>query len=168
MLWGGTPYVVNHIPRQGNKVEKVKNSLVELKDPSPAYPQINLLTPIKVTPYQVKFMPIPVSVDPGTDLIVHPQPRVSHNSHPCLVQVNSEKCICLPLTNATKKEKTSRKGTILGSYKKVEGPPCTKVNITYEIHNDPLPQNDHVKQGTRAQRLQELIESQDWKHFTGS
>lgn len=48
MVWGNTPYVVNHIPRQRNKVEWVKLDPVDVSKPSQSFPQINLLHPEKL------------------------------------------------------------------------------------------------------------------------
>ena len=69
--------------------------------------------------------------------------------------------------NSSNREKVFKPGTILGSYEAATAPPPQSVRATREIHNDLLPQNDHVTgQGTRTQRLAELIKKQKWPHLT--
>ena len=55
--------------------------------------------------------------------------------------------------NHTKREKTYRQGTILGSYEKVQEPVPMKINATHQIHNELLPKSDDVKgEGTREKK----------------
>ncbi len=43
------------------------------------------------------------------------------------------------------------------------------VNVTKKIHNDLIPQNDQAShQGTRVQKLKELMKRQNWQHLTCS
>ncbi len=168
MLWGNAPYVVNHIPRQINKVERVKPDPPDLSEPSLSLPQIHLHSE-KLPPYQIRFVSVTVKQEPGTTLLVYPQPRFSHNSHPFLVEVNRENAISLPLIIATKCDKTFKPGTILGSCEKVDLAPSPQVNVTQKIHNDLIPQTDQVKhQSTRVHKLRELIKSKNWQHLTRS
>ncbi len=128
MLWGDTPYVVNHIPRTRNRVECVKLDPPDLSEPT--LPQIHLLQPIKLPPYETRFVPITVKQEPGTTRVVYPQSRFNHNSHPFLVEVKPDNTISLPLINITKSDKTFRPGTILGSCEKVDVAPVSQVNVT--------------------------------------
>ncbi len=100
-------------------------------------------------------------------LLVHPQPRVSQRSYPCLVQVTSDNHIYLPLTNSSKSDKFFKAGTIPGSIEKAELIPSPQVNAAKQIHKDLLPHNDQVKHpGTRSQKLGQLIMSQKGQYLT--
>ncbi len=103
-------------------------------------------------------------------MLVYPQPRFSHSSHPFIVNVTSEQSIYVPLANTTKKQRTLKKGTIVASYEEVKVPPSSNVNATRRcIHNDLLPQNESTSEkGTRVKRLRELIKQQSWGHLTPS
>ncbi len=60
-------------------------------------------------------------------------------------------------------------GTILRSCARVDVDPVSSVNVTKKIHNDLIPQNDQPShQGTRVQKLEELMKRQNWQHLTGS
>ncbi len=167
LIWGDTPYTVNHIPRRKNKVSRVHTSPVELKNPVKEFKQINLKSPVFLDPYQTRFVPIPIQELPQTTLMVHPQSCFSHNSLPFLVNVTDENTIHVPLVNPTKAQKTFKKGTIVASYEEVDVPPPSEVRATRRIHNDLLPQNDQsVQKGTRVQRLRELIKTQKWERLT--
>ncbi len=117
LRWGNTPYVVNCVPRQRNKVERVKTEPVVLTEltHTPAYSHINLRQ-IKLGPYQTEFVSVPIKEKTQTLLVVHPQSRTSHNAHPCLVGANNEGLVHLPLVNATKSGRVFRTSTIIGSY----------------------------------------------------
>ncbi len=107
LLWGGTPYGINHIPRQKNKVQGVKIIPVELGNQVRTYQQVNLLSLIEISPYNTQFVAVEVKESPESHLVFYPQPRFSHNSHTYLLRVNQEHSIYLPLTNPTKKRKFS-------------------------------------------------------------
>ncbi len=87
MLWGNTSYVGNHIPRQRNRVERVKPDPPDLSEPTQSLAQIHLLQPVKLPPYETRFVPVTVKQKPGTTLVVYPQSRFNHNSQPFLVEV---------------------------------------------------------------------------------
>ncbi len=124
--------------------------------------------PIQLDPYQAKFVPVKVPETPESTLLMYPQPRFCHHSHPFIVNVTGEQSIYAPLVNSTEKQKTFRKGTIVASYEEVKVPPPDRVNATRRcIHNDLLPQNDTTsKKGTRVQRLGKLIKQQNWGHLS--
>lgn len=104
MSWGGASYVVSHISRNKKNVCHVQEDPVTLGDVSQGYTQISVKKPLSVNPYQSRFVPISVKETPNTTLIVYPQPRFLKNAQPCLVKVNDENNIFLPLMNHTKKE----------------------------------------------------------------
>ncbi len=129
-------------------------------------PRVNLISPVKLGAHQTKFLDVTVKETPGTTLIIYPQPLTSHNGHPCLVQVNGENTTHIPVTNPSKKERILKRGTCLGSYEKVEQPPSLAIRTTREIHNELLPHNDLVvQQGTRLQRLDEIISQLNLEHL---
>ncbi len=130
LIWGDTPYTINHIPRRQNKVSRVHTSPVELKDPVKEFKQINLKSPVFLDPYQSQFMSIPIHELPQSTLLVHPQSRFSHNSLIFLVSVTDENTIHVTLVNPTKTQKTFKKGTIVVSYEE------EYVGATRRIHND--------------------------------
>ena len=167
MVWGDASYIVHHISRNKKNVCRVREDPVTLKENPEGCTQIHVKLPLSIGPYQSKFTPIPVKEAPDTTLIIYPQPRFFQNTKPCLVKVNEENNILLPLMNHSKKEKTYNKGTILGSYEKVEDPISLRVNATHQIHNELVPKSDDVKEeGTRIQRLAKKINEQDWSHLS--
>ncbi len=85
MMWGDTQHTVNHIPRRKNKVTRVQTSPVEMQEATKNYQQINLTTPVRLDHYHTQFLCIPTIEPPQTTLLIHPQPRFSHNSHPLLL-----------------------------------------------------------------------------------
>ncbi len=164
IVCGDTPYVVYHIRRRKNTVSRVKSCPVELNKPHQKFNQVSLKAPVQLDPYQALFIPVVVPETSESTLLVYPQPRFCHNSHPFIVNVTSEQSIYVPLDNSTKKQKTFRKGTIVVLYEEVKIPPSNSVNATRRcIHNDLLPQNDTTSEkGTRVQRLSKLIKEQSW------
>ncbi len=73
----------------------------------------------------------------------------------------------LPLVDATKSGKVFRTGAIIGSYEKLTPESDNKIHVVIEVHNCLLPQNDQaIQQGSQAQRLAELVETQNWGHLT--
>ncbi len=143
---------------------------VELDKPHQKFTQVSLKAPVQLDPYQTKFVPVTVPETPESTLLMYPQPRFCHHSHPFIANVTSEQSIYVPLVNSTKKRKTFRKGTIVASYEEVKVPPSDRVNATRRrIHNDLLPQNDTTsKKGTCVQRLGKLIKQQNWGHLSPS
>ena len=167
MMWGGAPYVVNYLQRQKNQVDRVQLDPSDLFRPEETFQNLNLTKPEKLAPYQTRFVPIKVKQDPGASLIVYPQSHFSHNSHPFLVTVDTEQNVHLPLMNASKTEKTFRVGTVVGSVEPIEITACQSTQDTPQIQNDLLPHNDQASgQGTRTQRLGELVKKQKWQHLT--
>ncbi len=170
IIWGDTPYVVYHIHRRKNTVSRVQSCPVELESPHQKFSQISLKASIQLDPYQTQFVPVVVPETPESTLLVYPQPRFCHSSHPFIVNVTSEQSIYVPLVNPTKNHMTFKRGTIGASYEEVKVPPSSSVNATRRcIHNDLLPQNYSTSEkGTRVQRLRELIKQQSWGHLTSS
>ncbi len=167
IIWGDTPYTVNHIRRSKNTVSRVQSSLVELKSPRLKFSQISLKAPAQLNPYHTHFLPVPVPELPESTLLVYPQPQFSQGSHPFIVNVTNERSIYVPLANSPRKQKTLKKGTIVASYEEVKVPPPISVNATQRIHNDLLPQKGKTSEkGTRTQCLRELIKQQSWEHLT--
>ncbi len=65
-----------------------------------------------------------------------------------------------------KKPRTFERGTFVAPYEVVKVPFPSTIATIYRIHNDLLPQTDQITQkGTRVQRLQELIKTQNWEHL---
>ncbi len=119
---------------------------------------------VVLPPYQriIKFFP--VDEEPGTNVIVYSEARVSQWNYPCCVTVTDERQILCPVTNASKARKTLKVGTCLGSYEKAEEV-AEKVNTI--IQNDLLPHaNRPGTEGDREGKLRELLTKQDWTHLT--
>ncbi len=101
-------------------------------------------------PYQSQFIPLQVKEDPGTTLLIHPQPKVSHNTLPFLIKVNVQNTIYLPCVNSTKAVKEFKPGTLVGSYELFESdlehlsPETDVILNTREIQNDLLPTTDQA------------------------
>ena len=118
-------------------------------------------------PYQSQFMPLRVQENPGTTLLIHPQPKISHNSLPFLVKVNAQNPIYFPCVNNTKAVKEFKTGTLVGSYEPFDAEPedlrndTDVIRITHEIQNDLPPTTDQANiQGSRSERLTEIIKRQ--------
>ncbi len=135
LMWGNTPYVVNHIPKQKPRVSRVKFDPVEILKPSKTFSQIHLLHHEKLPPYQTRFVSVMVNQSPGTTLMLHPQPRFSHSSYPFLVKVTSEGHVYIPLTNGSISDKIFKTGTILGLIEKAELIPSPQVHATTQIQH---------------------------------
>ncbi len=89
-IWGDTPYTVNHIRRSKNTVMRVQSSPVELKNPHQKFSQISMEAPAQLDPYHTQFVPVSVPEPHESTLLVYPQPRFSHSSHPFIVNVTKE------------------------------------------------------------------------------
>ena len=173
IVWGDTPYVINHIKKQKGKVERVRiiPSTTTQEEHSK---RVNLTKPVRVEPYQSHFIPIVVKEKPGETLLVNPQPQISCNSLPFLTRINEDNAIYLPFINNTKRVKEFKQGTLLGSFEPLNSEILNniqpqKVHHTLEIQNDLLPANDQVntqQNSSRPERLTELIKQQKWNHLT--
>ncbi len=170
IIWGETPYIVYHIRHRKNTVSQVQSYPVELQNPHQKFSQISLKAPVQLDTYQSQFVPVVVPETQESTLLVYPQPRFCHSSHPFIVSVTSEQSIHVLLVNPTKKQRTLKKGTIVASYEEVKVPPSSNVSaIRRCIHSDLLPQNDSTSEkGIRVQCLCELIKQQSWGHLTPS
>ncbi len=128
----------------------------------PFLSQISLKASAQLDPYQAQFVPVIVPEPPETTLLVYPQSRFCHISHPFTVNFTNERSIYVPLVNPTRKQKTLKRGTIVASYEEVKVPPPSSVNATRRrIHNDLLPQNYQTSEkGTRTRCLRDLIKQQ--------
>ncbi len=115
IIWGDTPYTVNHIRRSKNTASRVQSSPVELKSPHQKFSQISLKAPAQLDPYHAQFVPVSVPEVCESTLLVYSQPRFSQSSHPFIVNVTNERSIHVPLANPTRKQKTLKKGTIVTS-----------------------------------------------------
>ncbi len=109
IIWGDTPYTVNHIRRSKNTVSRVQSRPVELKRPHQKFSQISLKAPAQLDPYHTQFVPVPVPELPESTLLVYPQPRFSKSSHSFIINVTNERSICVPLVNPTRKQRTLKK-----------------------------------------------------------
>ncbi len=107
----------------------------------------------------MRFLDVTIKETPGSTEIIYPQPLTSHNGHPCLVQVNGENTIHIPVTNPSKKP--LKRSTCLGSYEKIERPPSSVILMTREIYNDSV-----VQQGTRVQRLDKIKSQLNIERFS--
>ncbi len=118
-------------------------------------------------------MPLQVKEHPDTSLLIHTQPKNSFNSLPFLVKVNAQNTIHLPCVNNTKAVKEFRTGTLVGSYEPFDAESeylrndTEVIRITHEMQNDLLPTTDQANtQGSRSERLTEIIKRQMWNHLT--
>ncbi len=103
-MWGNTPYVVYHIPKQKSRVSRIKLDPVTISKQSTTFSQIHLLHLEKLPPFQMRFVSVLVNQTSGTTLLVYQQPWFSHSSYPFLVQVTSDNHIYLLLTNSSKSD----------------------------------------------------------------
>ncbi len=166
LVWADCTYVVSYVRSVREQVSRVRTCPTEPFSPVQSIPHVNLISSVKLGAHQTRFLDVSIKEAPGTTLIIYPQPLTSHNGHPCLVQVNWENTIHIPITNPSKKMILKR-GTCLGSYEKVEQPPSRAIRAVREIHNDLLPHHDSVvQQGTRAQRLDEIIDQLNVEHLS--
>ncbi len=138
LVWADCTYVISHVRSVRSQVSRVRACPTEPFSSAQSTPHVS-----KLGAHQTKFLDVTVKETPATTLIIYPQPLTSHNGHPCLVQVNGENTIHIPVTNSSKKETILKRGTCLGSYEKVEQPTSLAIR-TREIHNDLLPHNDLV------------------------
>ncbi len=167
LVWACCTYVVGHVRSVRSQVSRARACPIEPFSPTQSTPHINLISPVKLGVHQSKFQDVTVKETPGATLITYPQPLITHNGHPCLVHVNEEDTIHIPVTNPSKKERILKRGTCLGSYEKVEQPPSLAIRTTREINNDLLPHNDLVvQQGTPVQRLDEIISQLNLEHLS--
>ncbi len=86
MLWGSALFIVHHVKRQKGKEERIQSAPLLAETSTPSVKQINLPAPVKVPLYRSQFIPFQVNESPGTTLVVHSQPRISHNSIPFLTR----------------------------------------------------------------------------------
>ncbi len=102
--------------------------------------------------------------EPGTNIIVYPEAKVSQCSYPCYVTVTDEWQFPCPVTNARNGRTIFKVGTCLGRYEEAEDV-TERVNTT--IHNDLLPHADKSEiEGDREGKIRELLTRQDWSHLT--
>ena len=115
IYWGDALYIINHIRRQKDRVERVQ-TIPNTLDQMSALRNINLTGATRIEPYQSLFIPIHVEENPGKILLVHPQPKLNLTSLPFLTEVDENKAIHLPFMNDTKCTKELKMGTLLGSF----------------------------------------------------
>ena len=168
MIWGGTAYHVSHIRTTQTNVQRVclsppKSVQRDEKD------KIQLKEMVRLEPYKGKVILAEVDEQPGSSLLVYPQPRYSSQTCPMLVEVNANKEIPVLVDNPSKVYRILKSGTFVAQYDKYSGPvdaSSTQVCYTH-IENDLEPQNDNVEgMGTRSERLQKLISDQNWTHLS--
>lgn len=135
-------------------VTRVQTSPVEMLEPPKKYQQINLTSPIRLDPYHTQFVFVPTIEPPQTTLLIHPQPRFTHNSHPFVVSVTPDNTIYILLVNHIKIKKTFKRSTIVASYEKVEVSEEDTIHAIHPLHSDLIPTDDTTtQQGARKQRL---------------
>ena len=166
MFWDDTPYVVNQTKRNIKKVSKVHQ--VPTHEISPVTVTNNYFQThqnITVPPYTSIFCEMKVKGTPGEDLIIYPQGRLTHNSHPFVTRIDDNSVIKVPVVNNSKKPIVHRVGTIIGRYEK--GKVEKELNTPLELYNDLLPQSDQPQVfGSRKDKLKELINQLDWDYLT--
>ena len=124
--------------------------------------QLHNLSEILLDPYQTKFTPLPVEVEPGTILIVHPQVKPSNNCYLLCVKVNNDQTIPCPITNNTKVTKTFKVGTLFGWYEKGE----VNSPLIRHIQNYLLPHSDQVSiPGGCKEKLNHLLSKLPMSHL---
>ena len=171
IVWGGTRYVVGHIKKRKGTLEGIHQaSPSKIQHPSQSSPnsprKMNLINNLRVEPYQSHLIPVEVEEPADTTLLIHPQPKVSHNTLPFLTKVNNNNTIYIPFVNNTKRTRAFKAGTLLGAYENLPGETET-INTVKQMHNDLLPSVDQTQSvGTRTERLEEIIKQQNWKHLT--
>ncbi len=163
MIWGDTPYMVNQMKRKQKKVSKVH------RVPTPQTPQVtnhyfHTHQNISIPPYTSGFYEIKVKGTPGEELIIYPQGRLTHNSHPFVTRIDDHGLIKVPVVNNSKKQVVHRVGTIIGHYEK--GKVEKELNTPFELHNALLPQSDQPKApGSRVEKLRGIITQLDWSYL---
>ncbi len=73
--------------------------------------------------------------EPQEELIIYPQGRFTHNSHPFVTRIDHG-LIKVPVVNNSKKQVVHRVGAIIGHYEK--GKVKKELNTPLELHNDLL------------------------------
>ncbi len=66
---------------------------------------------IRIEPYQIQFLPIPVPKNPGETLLVYSQPKINPDSLPFLTKVDDSNNVYLPFINNTIGVKEVKQGT---------------------------------------------------------
>ena len=164
LVWGDVPYIVGYVRRKKGTVTKVK--VIRQKATNKEARSLTLSSELRIEPYQSHLFRVGVKEDPKNTLLVTPHPGINLNHMPYLTKVNDDKEVCIPIINHTRKHRILKVGTFLGSYEKEEDS-TTYIRITQQIHNALLPESDRTEQGgSRRERLNTLIEAQDWTHLT--
>lgn len=114
------------------------------------FSQTNLLHSDKFCPHQTRFVSVAVNKKNGLFSASLPQPMFNYSSYPFLAEVIQDNNIILAITNVSKRDKTFKPVTPLGSFEKAEAISSSQVNATQQIHNY-LPQNDQLnRQGIQV------------------
>ncbi len=77
-VWGNTPYVVSLVRKHRRQVEKVKVTSPLPHETDKEQKTLSVKTNITLPPYQNTLTFISVSEEPGTNIIVYPEAKVSH------------------------------------------------------------------------------------------
>ncbi len=115
IVWGNASYVISHIRKQRDKVERVRATPLTLNQ-SDQVKYIRLTKSIRMEPYQTRSLSIPVPKNPGETLLVQVQPKISPDSLPFLTKVYDSNNIYLTFINNTEGVKEVKQGTLLGTF----------------------------------------------------
>lgn len=96
---------VGCVTHNRDRVERVRDSPVELQVSAVKYIHLILLAPVELAPYQTKYVSVPPREAPRETLIYFSLPRFSYTSKPHPVKVRPDGCVYIPLYNATLKER---------------------------------------------------------------
>ena len=161
LIWGGTPHPVRYIPKKIGKVDRIQRMPGPLREHTT---QLRVKDQVSIPAFQSLFCSFSVEEIPGTTVLIHP---VSPLDQDFVTTVTTDGQVYVPLYNPRKSQLGYKKGTYIGSWEKVEVVE-DRVNVNVKIHNDLIPHSDHARvRGDRKEKLQSLLDSQDWSHLTG-
>ena len=167
MLWGGASYHVSHVRTQSSirrvSLSSPKNVQSKIRN------QVQLKDMVRLEPHQSNVIQVKVDEQPGSILLVYPQPRYSCQTCLMLVEVSAHQTIPVLVDNLAKVYRFLKAGTLVAHYEKYSGPvDVSSARVRHTVVENALePQGDCVEgTGTRGERLQKLIGQQDWTHLS--
>lgn len=138
----------------------------------PPMAMLRIKSTVRIPPYQSVLYPLEVSETSGTELIVYPQEKTTAE---CECRVTVEQQVYISLGNPQKSDEILRQGTYVGSYEPVQviiEPPRDKEEagridqVCTTIKNDLLPHANQPWGGGRKEKLQALLDFQDFSHLS--
>ena len=169
ITWDDCTYPVRLLkPRPSTKrVKKVKLG----KSSDPLTVQVRLKKKLILPPASAGIYAVTVNEPQDTVLEFESVLKLHGASNALCLQVNADREVHIPFVNSTKNRISLKIGTLIGTFNKIDErdiispvPRCKKV----EIKNYLIPESVHVtsEQGSREERLVNLISQQDFSHLS--